>query len=73
MKAYGNPESGISHYEIGENFIRVKFKSNADIYRYRTPPIKRVHIEKMKKLALKGKGLATYISQHPEVRDNYLS
>lgn len=67
-----NGNSGIDSYEIGVDFIRVRFKTSPTIYIYSTSKITKQHIEKMEALARTGKGLGTYISQHPEVRDHYL-
>jgi hypothetical protein len=73
MKAYKNLDgnSGIADYDIGEDFIDIKFQNKTEVYRYKNP-ISNHHLNEMKKLAAKGKGLATYINQHREVRDNYV-
>ena len=70
MKKYGDPcgNSGVSTYEIGDNLIRVQFKGG-DIYVYDYRSAGRVSVEKMKRLAKEGTGLATYISQR--VKKNY--
>lgn len=72
MKPYRNlsGESGVVGYEIGRNFIRVRFKSNQD-YRYDLGRVGRKHLDAMQKLAEAGKGLATYINAHPVVRDGF--
>ena len=66
MKTYKNlsGSSGVVAYEIGKNFIKIKFEGESGIYTYdyKRPGIKDVEI--MKALALKGEGLSTYISQH---------
>ena len=67
-----NGNSGIQSYEIGSNYIKVIFKTSPTIYIYSTSKITKQHIEKMEALVRTGKGLGTYISQHPEVRDHYL-
>ena len=72
MKPYGNSagDSGVRAYEIARESIKVKFLSGETyLYSYKRPG--KVHVEKMKSLAEKGKGLSTYISQY--VRDNYES
>jgi hypothetical protein len=73
MKAYKNlnGNSGITYYEIGEDFIDIRFENKTDIYRYQNP-ISNHHLNEMKKLAVQGKGLGTYINQHPEVRYNHI-
>ena len=61
-------ESGISGYETGANFIRVRFHDGGTyLYSYVRPG--RRHVEHMKTLAAKGVGLNTYINEH--VRGNY--
>jgi hypothetical protein len=71
MEPYKNPNSGITHYEIGEDFIKIWFKDKGEPYKYSESGIGKPHVDIMKGLALVGRGLATYISQHPEVRHGY--
>jgi hypothetical protein len=73
MQVYRNikGDSGVTHFSIGGNYIAVKFKDKETIYVYSTDRIGKQHIDRMKDLALLGKGLSTYISQHPEVKNNY--
>ena len=73
MKRYANRtrESGVTHYELGEDWIEVRFSKSAQTYRYSTGKIGAKHLREMKRLAKAGQGLATYISQHPDVRDGY--
>jgi hypothetical protein len=40
------------------------------VYFYTSSRISRFHIERMKALAVSGKGLATYINQNPDIRNN---
>lgn len=70
MTKYQNlsQESGIDKYEILEDGIRVQWV-DGDIYYYSTSSTGAEHIAEMKRLAIKGRGLATYISQN--VRQNY--
>jgi hypothetical protein len=63
--------SGVTHYSIGRDFIKVKFKESPGIYIYDYSLNGAVHIEEMKKAAVKGLGLSTYIAQHPEVKNRY--
>ncbi|HKR06171.1 MAG TPA: hypothetical protein VJY62_16160 [Bacteroidia bacterium] len=65
--------SGVTHYSIGNDFIEVKFKNKPAIYIYSYSINGKEHIEKMKKLAAKGQGLSTYISQHPEVKNHFIN
>jgi len=73
MKKYKrkNRSSPITHYKSGKNFITVKFYNNDEPYIYSYLKTGRQHVEKMKELAEAGKGLATYISQHQDVKENY--
>ena len=70
MENYKNlsNESGIAKYEILSNGIRVQWDSKV-VYFYSEEATGVEHIAEMKRLAAKGKGLATYINQH--VRENY--
>lgn len=72
MKIYKNHggNSGITHYEITPHSVEIKFRNVSSVYIYSDAKITSQHIEKMKKLAEAGKGLGTYVNQHPEVRDN---
>lgn len=72
MTVYKNASgaSGITHYEIAEDYVAVKFTGEPRVYYYTALHIPKYHIEKMKILAVSGKGLATYINQNPEVRYN---
>ncbi|MDW8852685.1 hypothetical protein SD960_21465 [Flavobacterium sp. MMLR14_040] len=63
MEKYKNlkGDSGVQSYEIGSDFIIVHFKNDGSyLYNYDIPGSS--HVERMKKLATKGKGLSTYIS-----------
>ena len=70
MTEYKNlsQESGVLKYEITANGIRVGWVGG-DIYYYLNASTGEDHISEMKRLAQKGRGLATSISQN--VRDNY--
>ena len=70
MTPYKNlsEESGVLAYEILPEGIRVQFIGK-EIYYYSYDAPGAVHVEKMKELAEKGRGLATYISQH--IRENF--
>jgi hypothetical protein len=65
MKRYGNASgnSGVVAYEIGADWIKIKFRSD-DVYIYSYSGAGIKNIEEMKKLALEGKGLATYINKY---------
>lgn len=70
MTPYKNlsEESGVLAYEILPQGIRVQFLGK-DVYYYSYAAPGAEHVEKMKALAEKGRGLATYISQN--VRTNF--
>jgi hypothetical protein len=55
--------SGVVAYEIGPDFIKVRFR-DGPIYVYNDVRPGAAHVEQMKVLARTGKGLSTYISQH---------
>jgi hypothetical protein len=64
MQAYENlaGNSGVEAYEILREGIRVRFNGGATyLYDYRIPG--RVHVDEMKRLALAGRGLSTYIAR----------
>ena len=53
--------SGVKAFEIGTDFIKVKFSDNSIyLYSYRKPGSH--HVEKMKILAKNGSGLNSYIN-----------
>ena len=70
MTTYKNisGESGVLAYEILPEGIRIQFVGESVYYySHSTPGLE--HVQKMKELAEKGIGLATYISQN--VRKNF--
>lgn len=71
MKKYLNRSgnSGVTYYEIGKDYIKVLFIDMDKTYLYNYIKPGKVHVEKMKKLAVKGLGLSTYISRY--VKENY--
>lgn len=56
-------DSGVTHYEIGADYILVKFHGKPP-YRYSHARAGKKHVERMKALAVAGRGLSTYISQN---------
>ena len=70
MIRYKNLEghSGVTAYESGTDSIAVEF-GHETVYLYTYKSAGSAIIEQMKKLAQKGKGLSTYISQ--KVKDKY--
>ena len=60
--------SGVLAYEAGDDFIKVQFTGGV-VYLYNSKVSGKQHIERMKSLALQGRGLSTYISTI--VKDRY--
>ncbi|PCI52522.1 MAG: hypothetical protein COB36_14900 [Alphaproteobacteria bacterium] len=56
-------DSGVTQFESGDDFIKVKFSDGA-IYLYNYASAGSHHIENMKKLAARGDGLNAYINKH---------
>lgn len=65
MQRYANlsGNSGVVAYGIGRDSIEVKFRGG-DTYGYTYESATALHVETMKKLAVAGRGLSTYIAQH---------
>jgi hypothetical protein len=61
-------DAGVTAYEIGADYILVQFRKGRT-YRYSYARAGEHHVERMKELAVAGRGLSTYISQH--VHDRY--
>jgi hypothetical protein len=59
--------SGVVEFKNGLDFIIVRFRSG-DLYVYSVERVGRDHVEEMKRLAVSGRGLSSYINQHPDVR-----
>lgn len=60
MERYSNKSgnSGVTSYEIGESYIRVKFNGNPKIYQYSYDGrVGKTRVENMKRLARSGSGL----------------
>ena len=70
METYKNLSgvSNVTAYEIGTDSITVQFKDGG-LYRYDARSAGHDNIEKMKALAVEGRGLNTFINQH--VRKDY--
>jgi hypothetical protein len=73
MEAYQNlgGDSPVSHYELGDDFIIVKFKGNGYRYKYSRFLSGERHIANMKLLAIAGKGLCSYINQNDSVKNRF--
>ncbi|MBL4670921.1 MAG: hypothetical protein JKX81_01575 [Arenicella sp.] len=59
-----NDDSGVSSYDIGDSDIKVWFNRDTASYIYSYSSAGQYHLEYMKKLALSGKGLNTYIDRN---------
>lgn len=64
-----NHDSNVEAYTIGPDYIDVKFKGTAKVYRYSYQSAGREHVENMKVLAELGDGLNSYIMRN--VKYNY--
>ena len=71
MRPYRNlsDESRVLAFEIGDDYIKVMFKEG--IYTYSYMSAGQENIEKMKTLALHGRGLNTFINDY--VKNSYES
>jgi hypothetical protein len=63
--------SGIVEFKNQPDFIIVRF-ARGDLYVYMSEILGRRHVEEMKRLAVAGKGLSTYITQHRDVFNGYV-
>ncbi|PTB29703.1 hypothetical protein [Paraburkholderia caribensis] len=70
MKRYRDlsGQSGVVAYEVSDDAVTVKFR-DGDVYRYDYATTGRREVEEMKRLAVAGQGLSTYISR--VVKDRY--
>lgn len=57
-------DSNVTHYEIGDTFIKVKFDRTFKIYTYSYHSAGIEKVERMKQLAQAGDGLNSYIKLH---------
>lgn len=66
MERYRNSggDSGVSSYEIGTDYITVKFSGSFQTYRYSYRKAGQNHVEIMKRLARSGSGLNSYINRY---------
>lgn len=66
MERYRNSggDSGVSAYEIGTDYIKVKFSGTSRIYTYSYNRAGSAHVERMKVLAKSGSGLNAYINKY---------
>ena len=64
-KSKSGKASGVTGYEMGEDYITVQF-GGANAYTYTYALNGKAIIDKMKKMALSSKGLSTFISRNKE-------
>lgn len=66
MERYRNSggDSGVSSFEIGSDYIAVKFSGSFRTYRYSYRKAGQHHVENMKRLARSGSGLNSYINRY---------
>lgn len=66
MEKYKNRggDSGVSAFEIGSDYISVKFNGTSKIYTYSHSRAGRSHVDQMKLLARNGLGLNGYIKKY---------
>ena len=65
MERYRNlRDSGVSHYETGSDYVKVKFSGTSRTYTYSYRKAGSNHVEQMKVLALRGSGLNSYINRY---------
>lgn len=71
MERYRNlgGDSGVVEYEIGMDFIKVRFEKSHKVYVYDYDSAGKGKIEQMKTLAKSGTGLNTFINK--KVRKSY--
>ncbi len=72
MQIYKNlgGDSGVESYEIGTDYIMVKFKKTVRLYTYSYASAGKEAVELMKVMAKNGEGLNEYINKY--VRDKYV-
>lgn len=59
-----NGNSGVAAFEIGSDYIKVKFNSNIKVYKYSYRKAGQRHVDNMKSLAINGSGLNSYIKKN---------
>jgi len=73
MELYKNlsGDSGVKAFEIGPDYIRVQFHDGV-LYLYTYQSAGRDSVDQMKQLAKAGKGLCTFLNQHPLARHGFV-
>ncbi|MEZ0189898.1 hypothetical protein [Ralstonia solanacearum] len=72
METYQNlgDDSGVAFYEIGHDHIWVQFHDGTK-YRYSNASAGAENISEMKRLAVEGQGLNSFINTNSDVRKGY--
>jgi hypothetical protein len=72
MERYRNlsGDSGVEAYALGDGCVAVRFSSGVT-YWYTEASAGADQVAELSRLALRGQGLSTYISTHPEVSAGY--
>ena len=73
MQRYRNYSgtSGIRSFEIGEDFIVLKWAGD-ELFRYTYTSVGKENVEVMKQLAIKGSHLNAFINRHPEIKKGFV-
>jgi hypothetical protein len=66
-KSKSGKTSGVTAYEIGEDYIKVEFNKKK-IYKYTYPLNNPAIIDNMKSMALQQEGLSTFISRNRDLK-----
>jgi len=69
-KKHNSGDTGVEFYEIEDNALIVQFVHGGK-YKYSYESAGKENVEEMKRLAMQGKGLSTFINQH--VKEMYES
>lgn len=66
MNTYANlnGDSGISAYEIGSDYVSVRFKNTGKVYTYSNNRAGKANVDYMKSLAVNGSGLNSFIMRN---------
>ena len=73
MQSYANHggDSGVDAFEIGEDYIIVRFHSG-HCYKYTSASVGQENLSKMKRLARQGEGLNAFINTTPSVKTGFV-
>ena len=57
-------DSGVTAFDIGDDYIKLRFRSQRKVYVYTRSSVGAKHLKEMKRLATLGKGLSSYVNRH---------